>query len=89
MPTQYEKRAKKKEVKEESVQAGQAQPDFSKESYDIFFNEDTRQYMKVTVAYDIFTGLAKVLNVEPIADNQAVANYKIKEIFAKKIMKIK
>ena len=69
-----------KEVKEEVV--------LNKEAYDVYLDEATRKYVRVTVKYNVETGEAKVSAVEAIADSQPVAIYKIHETLSRKVLGI-
>lgn len=90
MANQYEKRKAKQKVEaSENNQAEQVTPTYTHEAVDVVYNEDTRTFSKVLVSYNLVTGEAKVKETKAIADSIAVANYKMKEIFAKKLAYIK
>lgn len=80
MATQYEKR-KLKEMG--------PQPNLDRVGYDVVWDDKLHKYMKVVIEYCIVTGEAQVKEVEAIADSQPLANYRMQEIFAKKILGIK
>lgn len=84
MSKQFEKR-KAKELFEQ--QWGDA--NFNSEAYDVFFDESTGQYMKVTIEYDTKAGVGRVKESVVLAESQPVAAYKMQEVIVKKIFNIK
>jgi len=87
MSSQYEKRkmkAKKKVVKK--TVKPEVEVTYDRTAYDVFRDGDTSKFMIAEVEYDSVTKQARVKEVKYFADSQPVANYKIKELYAKKLI---
>lgn len=56
-------------------------------AYNIFYDASQRKFIQVTLEYDLATGYSKIVETKPIADNQAVAIYKIQNIITLKILR--
>lgn len=84
MANQFEKRKLKEKIKD--AQHMDEVVEMNSEAVDIFLDEENRTWVQVTVMYDLKTGLAKVKEVEAIADSKPVAVHKMQKFFTDKIM---
>lgn len=54
-------------------------------AYNVFFDSAKRKYMLVTIQYNPATKDSEVVSIEPLADSQPTAIFKLNNIFALKI----
>ena len=59
-----------------------------KTAIDLFYNKDDKKYYLVQVDYDLETGDSKVQPLKELADNLAVALFKLDEILGKRQQQI-
>lgn len=85
MSSQYEKR----KAKEKKVLEPAREPTYDRVAFDVYKDEKTRKYMKVTLEYDLESGIGRVRDVKVIADSQPLAVMKMNESIARKIFNIK
>lgn len=93
MSSQYEKRKNKDKKPEATIEhpvedAVNPEPVLTAIAYDVFYDNEIRKYVRVSVSYDLASGMAKVTSTKEIADSQPVSINKMKELFAKKILKV-
>ncbi len=56
-------------------------------AYNVFYDNKRKQFMLVTLNYDLVTQEAKVVKTEPFSDNIVVASRKIAELMSMKLFK--
>lgn len=90
MANNFEKRKAKEEAEAaaKEVAAKVVESVFDRIAYDVFFDEEKRKFVRVTLEYDLTTGIGRVKNLKEIADSQPVAIMKMGTAFNRKVFNL-
>lgn len=88
MASQYEKRKVKDAVIETPALPVEEPVTYNATSYDVYFDESIKKFIRVEVEYNRLTGAARLKESKPIADSLPVATRKMGELFNRILLKI-
>lgn len=82
MASNYEKR----KAKEVELDKEEKTLPYDRLAYDIYWNDEQRKFVRVTVEYNLTSCKGNVKETKAIADSQPMAIYKIGETMNRKIL---